>query len=68
MSEARKLTPHDERAVAVRAGCDPRTVRAYMEGRAVRSTVASRVAEALRARARSALDGETGTATGSAAT
>jgi hypothetical protein len=48
MFEARKLTPHEERAVAVRAGCDPRSVRAFLEGRSQRSTVAARIAEALR--------------------
>jgi hypothetical protein len=50
MNASVKLTPHDERAVAVRAGCDPRTVRAYLSGRPVRSTVASRVAQAMRER------------------
>lgn len=43
-----RLSPHDERVVAVRAGVDPRTVRAYLEGRSQRSTVAARVAVALR--------------------
>jgi DNA-binding LacI/PurR family transcriptional regulator len=43
-----KLNPHDERRVAVKAGCDPRTVRAYLAGKSVRSTVAARVSEALR--------------------
>lgn len=47
MSDA-KLTPHEERRVAVTAGCDPRTVRAYLEGRPMRSTTAARIAEALR--------------------
>jgi hypothetical protein len=42
------MTPHEERAVAVRAGVDPRTVRAYLAGRPQRSTVAARVAAALR--------------------
>jgi hypothetical protein len=46
---AKHLTPHDERRVAVQAGCDPRTVRAYLAGRSVRSTVASRVRGALEA-------------------
>ena len=48
MVSAKRLSPHDERAVAVRAGVDPRTVRAYLAGRDVRSTVASRIADALR--------------------
>lgn len=47
-----RLSPHEERAVAVRAGVDPRTVRAYLAGRSQRSTVAARVAEALRAMGR----------------
>lgn len=42
-----KLTPHDERRVAVAAGCDPRTVRAYLEARPMRSTTSARIAEAL---------------------
>ena len=33
MADALKLTPHDQRRVAVVAGCDPRTVRARLEGR-----------------------------------
>jgi DNA-binding LacI/PurR family transcriptional regulator len=48
MADAKRMNPHQERQVAVKAGVDPRTVRAYVEGRNVRSTVASRVAEALR--------------------
>lgn len=47
MSDA-KLTPHDERRVAVAAGCDPRTVRAYLEGRPMRSTTAARIRDALK--------------------
>lgn len=42
------LTPHQLREVAVRAGVDPRTVRAFLDGRRQRSTAASRVADALR--------------------
>lgn len=42
-----KLTPHDERRVAVAAGCDPRTVRNYLEGRPTRSTTIARIREAL---------------------
>ena len=42
-----KLTPHDERRVAVAAGCDPRTVRAYLAGRATHSTTAARIRAAL---------------------
>ena len=44
-----RLTPHEERVVSVRAGCDPRTVRAYLRGAAQRSTVAARISDALRA-------------------
>ena len=42
-----KMTPHEERQVAVAAGCDPRTVRAYLAGRPQTSTTAARVREAL---------------------
>jgi hypothetical protein len=45
---AAKLTPHDARRVAVTAGTDPRTVEAFVAGRPMRSTTASRVAEAMR--------------------
>lgn len=41
------LTPHQEREVAVAAGCDPRTVRAYLAGKPQRSTTAARIAAAL---------------------
>lgn len=43
-----RLTAHDERRVAVAAGCDPRTVRAYLRGDPTRSTTAARIADALR--------------------
>lgn len=43
-----KLTPHQEREVAVAAGCDPRTVRAHLAGKSQRSTVAARVERALK--------------------
>lgn len=42
-----RLSPHDERAVAVKAGVDPRTVRAYLEGKPQRSTAKARIQEAL---------------------
>jgi hypothetical protein len=48
MSTAHALSPHDERTVAVRAGCDPRTVRAYLAGRRASSTLAARISAALR--------------------
>lgn len=41
------LTPHQERAVAVAAGCDPRRVRAFLRGDPTRSTTSARIAEAL---------------------
>ena len=41
------LNPHDERRVAVLAGCDPRTVRAFLRGATQRSTVVARINEAL---------------------
>lgn len=44
----RNLTPHEERAVAVAAGVDPRTVRAYLDERRCRSTSAARIDAALR--------------------
>ncbi len=49
------LTPHALRAVAVAAGCDPRTVRAYLAGRPTTSTTSARVEEALRAHGRADL-------------
>ncbi|MBK8257023.1 MAG: hypothetical protein IPK82_30660 [Polyangiaceae bacterium] len=42
------MTPHEERRIAVQAGCDPRTVRAYLMGKQVRSTVSARIAETLK--------------------
>ena len=45
-----KLTPHEERVIAVKAGCDPRTVRRMLRGQLVRSTVRSRIEQALRDR------------------
>jgi hypothetical protein len=49
MNAALKLTPHDERRVAVAAACDPRSVRARLAGRPQRSTTAARIDEALEA-------------------
>lgn len=48
MPGTRHLDGHQERAVAVAAGCDPRTVRSYLDGRRVYSTTAARIAAALR--------------------
>lgn len=44
----RQLSPHEERRIAVSAGCDPRTVRSYLRGAPTRSTTAARIADALR--------------------
>ncbi len=47
-----RLTPHDERRVAVAAGCDPRTIRAYLDPARrsrIRSPLAGRIGETLRA-------------------
>ena len=43
----RPLTPHEERCVAVEAGCDPRTVRRYLAGDLVVSTLAARIRRAV---------------------
>lgn len=43
-----QLTPHDLRRVAVLASVDPRSVQRFLEGGAVRSTTAARIADALR--------------------
>ena len=42
------LDPHERRVVAVKAGCNPETVRAYLEGKRVSSTTGPRVERALR--------------------
>lgn len=43
----RELTPFDRQRVATEAGCDPRSVAAYLTGRPMRSTTRARVEEAL---------------------
>lgn len=43
-----RLSPHAERALAVAAGVDPRTVRAFLAGRKQHSTTAARIERALR--------------------
>lgn len=43
-------TPQQVRELAAHAHCDPRTVRAYYAGRAVRPTLAERIDAACRAR------------------
>lgn len=43
------LSPHEARAVAVKAGTDPRTVVAYLANKPVRSTTRARIVDALRA-------------------
>lgn len=42
------LDPHERRAVAVSAGCNPETVRAYLEGKRVTSTTGARIEAALK--------------------
>lgn len=42
------LNPHELRKIAVAAGCDPRSVRARLEGRSQHSTMAARIDDALR--------------------
>jgi hypothetical protein len=44
---ARPLSPAEERRVAVRAGCDPRTVRRYLDGGPTTSTASDRIRRAL---------------------
>jgi hypothetical protein len=47
---AKRLTPHDERAVSVEAGVDPRLVRKYLDPKTrdrVRSGNAKRIRDAL---------------------
>lgn len=41
------MSPHDERKVAVAAGCDPRSVRHFLAGRPQHSTTSSRIRSAL---------------------
>ncbi|HVE14324.1 MAG TPA: hypothetical protein VNI01_13070 [Elusimicrobiota bacterium] len=53
-----RLSAHDERMVAVEAGVDPRTVRAYLAGKPQRSTVIARVKEALIALGHAERDGK----------
>jgi DNA-binding LacI/PurR family transcriptional regulator len=43
----RTLTPHEARAVGVKAGTDPRTVVAYLANKPVRSTTRARIVDAL---------------------
>lgn len=42
------LTPHERVVVAGSAGCNPATVRAYLEGHRVTSTTGARIEAALR--------------------
>jgi hypothetical protein len=46
MAESR-MSAHEERRVAVEAGVDPRTVRAFLLGRKQSSTTAGRIRETL---------------------
>jgi hypothetical protein len=41
------LTPHELRRVAVEAGCDPRSVRRYLDGEPVVSTLSDRIRRTL---------------------
>jgi hypothetical protein len=41
------LTPQEVREIAVRAYCDPRTVRAYLNGRNQHSTTSKRIERAI---------------------
>jgi hypothetical protein len=43
-----RLTPHEIRAVAVRASVDPRTAARFLAGLPTHSTTADRIATALR--------------------
>lgn len=43
------LDAHHERVISVRAVCDPRSVRKYLKGEDVLSTVRARIEDALRA-------------------
>lgn len=45
---AATLTPHDLRSVAVSACCDPRTVRAFLDGKRTASTMHARITKALK--------------------
>ena len=42
-----KLSPHDLRAISVESCVDPRTIRAFIDGRVTRSTTAARIRKAL---------------------
>jgi len=48
LKQHRRLSPHDERQIAVRACVDPRTVRAYLAGKHQRSTTRAAIEQALR--------------------
>lgn len=43
-----KLSGHDQRRICVDAPCDPRTLRKYLRGEAVRPLANSAIARALR--------------------
>lgn len=42
------LDPHQTRVVSVRAAVDPRSVRAFLAGKEIRSTIKSRIIQALK--------------------
>lgn len=55
----RRLPPHEERTVAVKAQVDPRTVRRVLAGESVRPMVRDRVVDALRSLGYGAMLGPT---------
>lgn len=53
-----KLTPHEEREIAVAAGVDPRTVRSYLAGAPTSSTTKARIDRVLAERTTGTLRGD----------
>lgn len=43
------LSAHQERAISVAAGCDPRTLRRFLAGKPVMPMIRERIARALKA-------------------
>lgn len=56
MSKVASYSMHEVRKVAVRAGVDPRTVKAYMSGKKLHSTTVARVQEAFESLVDTSLD------------
>lgn len=48
MKPESQLNPHELRRIAVEASCDPKTVRRFLTGQAVRPTCRARIESALR--------------------